>query len=265
MAKLSRGKYAQAISDRSGMAFPYNEMVTEWDGSFVHNSEFESKQPQIQPTRFTGDPQGLSNARPARVEPPTADLLTPNPFKLPAATGVIDVIHSNSGIQVGDQVRLTATNSIATTNLAGTEPSTMSVKDIELSTTLAADITASATTLTLTDNIQTASVGFLIIEKVNPTTGLFENEIVKYTSRTSLGSFTYSGLTRGTNVSFRGITPVNTTASAHLAGAKVFGSRQVSSLNSTNGYLLTSTSVSGTETERSGGENCTSGPLNDKG
>ena len=43
MAKLSRGKYAQAISDRSGMAFPYKEMVKEWNGSFVHNSEFEAK------------------------------------------------------------------------------------------------------------------------------------------------------------------------------------------------------------------------------
>ena len=81
MAKLSTGKYAQAISDRSGMAFPYQEMVTEWDGTFVHVSEFEPKQPQIQPTRFTGDPQGLANARPARVEPATENLLPGNPLK----------------------------------------------------------------------------------------------------------------------------------------------------------------------------------------
>ena len=47
MSKLSRGKYAQAISDRSGMAFPYNEMVKEWNGSLVHVSEFEAKQPQL--------------------------------------------------------------------------------------------------------------------------------------------------------------------------------------------------------------------------
>ena len=39
----ARGKYAKAISDRSGMAFPYNEMVKEWNGSFVHKSEFEAK------------------------------------------------------------------------------------------------------------------------------------------------------------------------------------------------------------------------------
>ena len=45
MAKAS-GKYAQAISDRSGMAFPYREMLKEWNGSLVHKSEFEAKHPQ---------------------------------------------------------------------------------------------------------------------------------------------------------------------------------------------------------------------------
>ena len=35
---FATGKRSKAISDRSGMAFPYNEMVTEWDGSFVHTS-----------------------------------------------------------------------------------------------------------------------------------------------------------------------------------------------------------------------------------
>ena len=30
MSNLSRGKYAQFISDRSGQAFPYTEMVIEW-------------------------------------------------------------------------------------------------------------------------------------------------------------------------------------------------------------------------------------------
>ena len=40
MAKYATGKYSKAISDRSGMEFPYNEMVREWNGSFVHISEF---------------------------------------------------------------------------------------------------------------------------------------------------------------------------------------------------------------------------------
>ena len=43
MAKYATGKYARAISDRSGMEFPYKEMVREWNGSFVHVSEFEPK------------------------------------------------------------------------------------------------------------------------------------------------------------------------------------------------------------------------------
>ena len=29
----AKGKYSQSISDRSGQAFPYREMVKEWNGS----------------------------------------------------------------------------------------------------------------------------------------------------------------------------------------------------------------------------------------
>ena len=36
----ARGKYAKFISDRSGMEYPYKEMVVEWNGSRVHTSEF---------------------------------------------------------------------------------------------------------------------------------------------------------------------------------------------------------------------------------
>jgi hypothetical protein len=104
MAKLSRGKYAQAISDRSGMAFPYNEMVTEWDGSFVHTSEFEAKQPQIQPTRFTGDPQGLSNARPDRTEPATENLLPGNPLSLTSGSSTVTVTEPAHGRSTNDTV-----------------------------------------------------------------------------------------------------------------------------------------------------------------
>ena len=48
MTKYATGKYAKAISDRSGLEFPYREMVREWNGSLVHVSEFEPKQPQLQ-------------------------------------------------------------------------------------------------------------------------------------------------------------------------------------------------------------------------
>jgi hypothetical protein len=31
------------------MRFPYTEMVREWNGSLVHYSEYEPKQPQLEP------------------------------------------------------------------------------------------------------------------------------------------------------------------------------------------------------------------------
>ena len=65
------GKYAKAISDRSGMEFPYNEMVKEWNGSLVHKSEFEAKHPQQERQKHRPDAQSLKDARPARVEPLT--------------------------------------------------------------------------------------------------------------------------------------------------------------------------------------------------
>ena len=65
------GKYAKAISDRSGMEFPYTEMVKEWNGSLVHKSEFEAKHPQQERQKHRPDAQSLKDARPARVEPLT--------------------------------------------------------------------------------------------------------------------------------------------------------------------------------------------------
>jgi len=64
----AKGKYAKAISDRSGMAFPYNEMVKEWNGSFVHRSEFEAKHPQIKRKHVKADPVALANARPRQKD-----------------------------------------------------------------------------------------------------------------------------------------------------------------------------------------------------
>jgi len=65
------GKYATAISDRSGMEFPYTEMVKEWNGSLVHKSEFESKHPQLERQKHAADAQSLKDARLARKEPMT--------------------------------------------------------------------------------------------------------------------------------------------------------------------------------------------------
>mgnify|MGYP001362788034 CR=1 FL=1 len=104
MSKLSSGKYAKAISDRSGMEFPYQEMVKEWNGSFVHISEFEAKQPQLEPRRYTGDPQGLMNARPARTEPATQNMLPGNPFSLTSGSTTVTVTEPNHGRSTSDTV-----------------------------------------------------------------------------------------------------------------------------------------------------------------
>ena len=71
MAKWATGKRSLAISDRSGMAFPYSEMVKEWNGSLVHYSEFEPKHPQIRRKRIVADAIALQNSRSQKFQQPT--------------------------------------------------------------------------------------------------------------------------------------------------------------------------------------------------
>jgi len=60
---FATGKRSKAISDRSGQAFPYKEMVKEWTGALVHISEFEPKHPQLDPPYHKADAVALRNAR----------------------------------------------------------------------------------------------------------------------------------------------------------------------------------------------------------
>ena len=105
MSNLSSGKYAKFISDRSGLEFPYSEMVIEWNGARVHISEFEPKHPQLEPKPHGADPQGLLNARPARVEPAVARMLTLNPLSAVSGSTTITVFEDNHGRTTGDTVR----------------------------------------------------------------------------------------------------------------------------------------------------------------
>ena len=110
----ARGKYAQAISDRSGMAFPYNEMVKEWNGMFVHISEYEPKQPQLSPKPHGGDAQALRNSRTDRTEKDVSSLLIHDPFTTYAASSsVINVNTPNHGLTNGDTYRFRGTPTIA--------------------------------------------------------------------------------------------------------------------------------------------------------
>ena len=104
MSNFSKGKYAQFISDRSGMAFPYKEMVKEWNGARVHTSEFEPKQPQLQPKPHGADPQGLPMAKPDRTEPVTENMLPGNPFNITSGSTTITVTEPSHGRTSGNTI-----------------------------------------------------------------------------------------------------------------------------------------------------------------
>ena len=113
---MATGKHSKAISDRSGFEFPYREMVTEWNGSFVHKSEFEAKHPQIELKAVYGDIQGLMNARPDRAENAVATILKPNSFEtIAASSGIINVSEPSHGRSTGDTVRFRGSPSTAGT------------------------------------------------------------------------------------------------------------------------------------------------------
>jgi len=289
MSSFSQGRFALAISDRSGMAFPYNEMVREWNGALVHNSEYEPKQPQLQPKPTNADPQALQRARPARTEFATEDFLPNNPFQLSSTLLVptqtaLSVNAANSGLVNGDHVRF---RNVKTPLL--TDDGTVYYKaiELELATTLTNAINATDTTITLDDmpNVVTLgstwpSSGFMMIEKVNSVTGMFENEVIEYTGGNRTNNI-FNVVARGTSAPYRGVSPEKTTANFHTAGSKVYGSRPVTMVQTTfvndanttvteeNSYLIPALAigmdfVAGTYLA-GGGLQCTYGPINDRG
>ena len=102
---FAKGKHSKAISDRSGLEFPYIEMVKEWNGMLVHTSEYEPKQPQLDPKPKGSDPQGLLNARPARTETAVPRLLPLNAFTTTSSSQIIKVNEPNHGRSTSDRVR----------------------------------------------------------------------------------------------------------------------------------------------------------------
>ena len=102
---FARGKKSKAISDRSGMAFPYEEMVKEWNGHFVHKSEYEAKHPQLELRSRSGDSQGLRDVRPDRTETSVPKLLPLNPFTTTNGSTTITVEEPNHGRSTNDRVR----------------------------------------------------------------------------------------------------------------------------------------------------------------
>ena len=276
MARFAKGSRALAISDRSGAAFPYREMVKEWTGAWVHQSEFEPKQPQLEPHPVGADPQGLMHARPARVEFPVQDILPNNPFTTTAANASVSVSYPANQINEGTTfVRFQAVKSPVggvpiVTGAAGPA--------LELSTTLDTAATATDGTITVQTGTHFPTTGFIMIEKVNAVTGKYENEVIQYTGRAGEN---FTGCTRGTSAPYRGLTPPATTAGTHPIGANVFGCYAATAVATTvevgptlpDGTQATeqqfnsitfSLISNATSTETGGGFQCTIGPLNDR-
>ena len=277
MSNLSKGRYALAISDRSGMAFPYREMVVEWTGARVHTSEYEPKSAQVSPRPHGADPQALPHARPARTEFPTPDFLPNNPFSITNGTKIMTVSFPDYSTEAqGGELSYVRFQGVKSAVGA------RSIEQIELSSTLNADISATATSITLSAGDGASwlpSNSYVVIEKINSETGRYENEVVFYQTSTihiATGIVTLSSCVRGTAASFRGETFPNTTASSHLAGAKVFGCRLVSidpdtvvtgaqpaTIQQYNRFTVDMIQNS-TSTATGGGLLCTVGPLNDR-
>ena len=280
MARFAKGSRALAISDRSGAAFPYREMVKEWNGAFVHNSEFEIKQPQLEPHPVGADPQGLMNARPARVEFPVQDILPNNPFTTTAANASVSVSYPANQINEGTTfVRFQSVKSPVggvpvVTGAAGPA--------LELTTTLDTAATATDGTIIVQTGSHFPTTGFIMIEKILTASdtsdplkvGTYQNEVIEYTGRST---HQLTGCTRGTSAPYRGASPESTVAGSHSNLAKVFGCYKVVSLNETSvpstgqpstttqfdGINVTTITALGTET--GGGFQCTIGPVNDRG
>ena len=103
---MARGKYSKAISDRSGLEFPYTEMMKEWNGSFVHRTEYEEKHPQLELRTRGADAEGLLNSRVDRAENEVIAILGPNPFEsIAASSGIINVFEKSHGRSTSDTVR----------------------------------------------------------------------------------------------------------------------------------------------------------------
>ena len=101
----AKGKYAKSISDRSGMEFPYKEMVKEWNGARVHRSEFEPKTAQDHPRKHSADKESLQYVRTDRDESAVATLLPLNPFRFTASSATISVFEPDHGRSSSDTVR----------------------------------------------------------------------------------------------------------------------------------------------------------------
>ena len=217
MPKYASGKHALAISDRSGLQFPWREMVTEWTGAFVHISEYEPKQPQLRPKTLSADSISLSKVRPARTVVGTT----------------VTVTQPDHNFSTGDAIRFRDVQH----DVGG-----VAISTLELETTLAGAINSTVKTLTLTDSSQFPSSGYIYIQTkpeknsagypLATQSTFTQSEVIKYTANDT-GTGVLSGLTRGSSAPLYGLTPQASTATAHNNLDKVFGSYSITRVTTT--------------------------------
>ena len=253
MGKFASGKHAIAISDRSGLSFPYQEMVKEWNGMWVHYTEYESKQPQLELALLGPDGIALAHPRPdSRGYHKVPVLLPENPFETyKAGEGDIFVHSPNHGRQNNTIVRfrgtperssstgpsgwpLTPSNGspgfsdcldvggIPGSTICSASGHTISVgKRLPAkTTTLVADIDDSQTTgIKLTDptNFSSVTTSNFLHQAI-----LIGTEIIRYStiaSDNSLGQVSPEATALNPNVVLRGA--YGTTKAAYSAGATI--------------------------------------------
>ena len=286
MARFAKGKYALAISDISGQAFPWNEMVTQWNGLFVHFSEFESKQPQLDPKPSAADPTALPKSRPQQPPPDTLRFLDFNPLKtFAAASPIINVSSLNHQRNYGDTVRFRGapTTSPGTgtpdtigddgpvagspvvgfSNIANVDGITGATickaagytvipgKYTSTTTTLNGALDASTTTIVLTSGTNFTGVSTGVIEPTitNPSGTPTWGILVdsEIISYTGVSTHTLTGVTRGA---------FGSTAATHNTGAAV---RLLHT--PANWYHFNSTGTASAGSVKGGGWNISSGPV----
>jgi len=258
----SRGKYALFISDRSGLQFPYTEMVTEWTGAKVHTSEYEPKAAQIEPQEHHPDPQALQWARPARGAFPVPNLLQENPIDTTALSTTVtitEILHKRS---TGDAVRFR--------DIQGPVGGVVS-SVFNLDTTLNGALTAASTSITLNDASAFPSSGYIVINEDQTSNNVPVeklNETIKYTTKVG---HVLGGLTRGSQAPSYGVEYGATIARAHDNGSKVYGSYSITNILTTdpqgntisNSYSIVVNSAA-TSAQEGGGFPTAAGPVNSR-
>tara|TARA_R110000850_G_scaffold18038_2_gene54847 strand:+ start:696 stop:1439 length:744 start_codon:yes stop_codon:yes gene_type:complete len=152
MARYATGKYAKAISDRSGLEYRYKDMRKEWNGLLVGKDEFERKHPQLGPFRKVFDPQTLRDARPDTPESSinsvtiTFPIFNLNTLKyeslLPPAEGQVGTVTFAGDVITPTDVNVTgvsATSSTGTVTASGTGTSIAATYTVTVASYLGAN------------------------------------------------------------------------------------------------------------------------------